>query len=96
MGWAGIAILASATHLLPAVGPGSPAAHATQRRLLGRWSVARLLALDLGCLTLTGGLNLSLEWAVTVGAVLLSMGTAATVALLGASVAIGMTSRGQA
>jgi nitrite reductase (NO-forming) len=96
VGWAGMAILASATHLLPAVGPGSPAAHATQRRLLGRWSVARLVTLDLGCLALTGGLNLSLEWAVTVGAVLLGMGTAATVALLGASVAIGMTSRGQA
>ncbi len=55
-GWAGLAVLASATHLVPAVGPGDPAAHARQRQLLGRWAVARLVAADLGVAALALGL----------------------------------------
>jgi nitrite reductase (NO-forming) len=47
-GWVGLAIVASATHLVPAVGPGDHAAHARQRALLGLAAEGRLLGLNIG------------------------------------------------
>jgi nitrite reductase (NO-forming) len=90
IGWIGITLLASATHLLPAVGPGSPAAHAAQRRLLGRGAAARLLALDLGCLLLSIGLPLGLDDAARLGAALTAVGVAGTALLLLAAVGVGL------
>ena len=49
------ALLGSMSHLLPAVGPGTPAAHAAQRRLLGRWAAARLVAWNAGVAVLALG-----------------------------------------
>ncbi len=88
-GWLGITFLASATHLLPAVGPGSPIAHARQRRILGRAAAARLLALDAGCLLLAVGLPLGLDEPARLGATLLAMGALGTTVLLVAAVAAG-------
>ncbi len=48
LGWVGLTVLASATHLVPAIGPGDPAAHARQRVMLGRWATVRLVAADAG------------------------------------------------
>ncbi|MEA2025916.1 MAG: hypothetical protein U9O18_04430, partial [Chloroflexota bacterium] len=69
-GWTGLAILASATHLLPAIGPGDPYEHARQRALLGRLATPRLVAADIGVAALTMGLVLG-EDKLTVSAVLL-------------------------
>ncbi len=88
-GWLGITFLASATHLLPAVGPGSPIAHARQRRILGWGTAPRLLALDAGCLLLALGLPLGLDGLARLGAALLAVGAGATTLLLVAAVAAG-------
>jgi nitrite reductase (NO-forming) len=88
-GWVGLAILASATHLLPAVGPGHPEAHRRQRRLLGQAAVVRLGLLDVGVAALWIGLAADLPSAATVGAGLAAIGLGMTVVLLGVAVAIG-------
>jgi len=69
-GWMGLAFLASATHLLPAIGPGDPYEHARQRALLGRFATPRLIAADVGVAALTMGLVLG-EDRLTASAVLL-------------------------
>ena len=56
LGWVGLTVLASATHLVPAIGPGDPAAHARQRTTLGRWSTVRLVAANAGVGLLALGL----------------------------------------
>jgi hypothetical protein len=91
-GWLGLAILASATHLVPAIGPGDAAAHTAQRRLLGRGWLPRLAGLDAGVAMLTIGLATGLEAATTVGLVLFGLVLAATAAILLAAVAIGIRS----
>jgi nitrite reductase (NO-forming) len=89
-GWVGLALLASATHLLPAVGPGDPASHARQRRVLGRLAVPRLVALDAGvALTIVGELAHSSSVA-PIGVLLLAAGYLATAALLAMAVAEGL------
>ena len=47
-GWIGQVLVASWTHLLPAIGPGDQARHAVQRRWLGRSATARWLAWNAG------------------------------------------------
>jgi hypothetical protein len=90
VGWLGLAVLASATHLLPAVGPGSPSAHARQRRVLGSAALVRLAALNLGCLVLTLGLALGVDAMVGAGAGIVAAGTLWTGGLLLRAVAIGL------
>lgn len=89
-GWIGLGILASATHLVPAVGPGDHAAHARQRAILGRGSSARLAAADCGIAALAIGIPLGLGLVTTVGAVLLALAFAATAMLLGLAIRIGV------
>lgn len=48
LGWVVQALIASWTHLLPAIGPGGPAGHAARRVVLGRAATARLLSLNVG------------------------------------------------
>lgn len=55
VGWVATAIVASATHLLPAVGPGGPTEHARQRDVLGRFAVPRLVLLNVGTALLAAG-----------------------------------------
>ena len=90
IGWLGITFLASATHLLPAVGPGSPVSHAAQRRILGRGAAARLALLDIGCLLLSAGLLLGVDDVARLGAGLTAIGAAATVLLLFAATLVGI------
>jgi nitrite reductase (NO-forming) len=89
-GWVGLAIVASATHLLPAVGPGDQAVHARQRQLLGRAATFRLVVLDGGILALTVGLPLASVALGAVGAVLLALGLGFSALLLGRAVMIGV------
>jgi hypothetical protein len=89
-GWAGLAVLASATHLVPAVGPGDPAAHAQQRHLLGRWAVTRLVAADLGVAALALGLPMGSDALLVAGLVLTSVSLGGTAVLLVAAVAAGL------
>ncbi|MCY7419175.1 MAG: hypothetical protein LH650_11890, partial [Chloroflexi bacterium] len=74
VGWIGLTILASATHLVPAVGPGDQAVHWRQRRLLGRFPVLRLLAIDAGTAALGLGLPLHSGASTVVGIVLVAVG----------------------
>jgi hypothetical protein len=90
-GWIGLAILGSATHLLPAVGPGDPAAHGRQRRLLGRLAEARLGLANAGVAGLSIGWPLRLDGVTIAGAILLALGLATTAALLAGAVRLGVT-----
>lgn len=90
IGWVGLALVASATHLLPAIGPGDPAAHARQRRLLGRAATVRLAVLNLGVIALAVGLPAGLDPLVKAGAALFALGLGATAVLLGTAVRMGV------
>lgn len=82
VGWVGLAIVASATHLLPAIGPGDQATHARQRRRLGRWATARLALIDAGVGALTVGIALGVDPLGWLGAGSLAIGLTVTVGLL--------------
>ena len=91
-GWVGLAVLASASHLVPAVGPGDPAAHARQRQLLGRGADVRLLAADAGIAALALGLPLGIHALIVAGLALAGLSLGGTVVLLVAAVATGLRS----
>jgi nitrite reductase (NO-forming) len=92
-GWAATAMLASATHLLPAVGPGGPLDHARQRALLGRGASPRLLLLVAGTALLAAGLGFDLAGAIVAGAAVFTAGLSWTAVLLVAAAAIGVRGR---
>lgn len=75
-------LLGSMSHLLPAIGPGTPDAHAAQRRVLGRWSSARLAAWNGGAAALTIGLAAGQGSVAQAGLALALASGAATLALL--------------
>ena len=85
-GWMGLAVLASATHLVPSIGPGGPHAHTAQRVLLGRGGLARLMAADLGIAALVAGHPLGLERLSALGLVSLGAALLATTVLIGIAV----------
>jgi nitrite reductase (NO-forming) len=89
-GWVGLAVLASATHLLPAVGPGDPIAHGRQRALLGRAAVVRLASLNLGVVALSLGIPLGASMLVAGGGFLAGSAFVATAALLARAVTLGV------
>jgi hypothetical protein len=82
VGWAGSAVLASATHLVPAIGPGDPGIHARQRALLGWAAGWRLAALDAGVGALSIGIPLGLVPLTTAGAGLGAVAFGATAVLI--------------
>jgi nitrite reductase (NO-forming) len=92
-GWVGFAILGSATHLLPAVGPGDPGAHGRQRRLLGRLAGPRLAVANAGVAGLALGWPLHIDVLVAGGAVLLAIGLGSTAALLVQAIGMGIGGR---
>lgn len=55
IGWVVQVVIGSWTHLLPSIGPGGPVEHATQRAMLGRAAVPRILALNAGTALLAIG-----------------------------------------
>ncbi len=89
-GWLGLAVLASATHLVPAVGPGDAAAHARQRISLGRWALLRLAGANGGIVLATLGLAVGLDAVTALGTLLLGVALLLTVILLIAAVAAGI------
>ncbi len=82
VGWAGSAVLASATHLVPAIGPGDPSVHARQRALLGRAAGWRLAVLDAGVGALSLGIPLGVGPLTAAGAILGTVAFGATAALI--------------
>jgi nitrite reductase (NO-forming) len=90
VGWIGLTVVASATHLVPAVGPGDPVAHAQQRQLLGRAATVRLLAANGGAAALSAGVPIRFDLLVVAGAVLAAVSLGATAVLLGAAVRVGV------
>jgi nitrite reductase (NO-forming) len=95
-GWMGLAVLGSATHLLPAVGPGDPAAHRRQRALLGRLATARLIVANGGVAGLAIGLPLHLAAVAASGAVLLALGLGSTAVLMAGAIRLGLERGGRA
>lgn len=92
LGWMGLALLASATHLVPAIGPGDPAGHARQRRLLGAAAIPRLAAADAGIAAVSLGTPLGSDILVMAGMLLAAFSLAWTAGLLATAVAIGLRS----
>ena len=90
VGWAGFAGLASATHLLPAIGPGDQIVHGRQRALLGRAAKARLVGLYMGVAGLSVGIPLGATGVVTIGVIVSGMALLTTAALLAGAVALGL------
>lgn len=86
----GLAMLGSATHLLPAVGPGDGPAHGRQRRLLGRACAVRLAVLNLGVAGLALGWPLRIDSLITIGAVLMMIGLGTTAGLLAGAIIMGI------
>lgn len=93
VGWVGLAIVASATHLLPAIGPGDPATHGRQRRRLGRWAMTRLVLLNAGVVAFALGLPLGLRPLAGLGAALIAIGLAISAGLLATAAGMGLRER---
>jgi hypothetical protein len=89
-GWVGLAVVASATHLLPAVGPGDQAAHARQRAILGSLAVPRLVAWNLAVAGISIGLPLGRPGLVMPSAIGLAGAFGVTLVLLVRAVWIGL------
>ena len=81
-GWIGLAVIASSTHLIPAVGPGDHSVHARQRQLLGRAGIARLVVIDVGVLGITAGMWLAIPTLAAFGLILAAVGFGASAALI--------------
>jgi nitrite reductase (NO-forming) len=90
VGWVGLAIIASATHLLPAIGPGDQATHARQRQRLGRWAAMRLVLLNTGVLAFAIGLPLGSAALVSLGAALIAIGLGISASLLATAARMGI------
>lgn len=88
-GWLGLAVLGSATHLLPAVGPGDSAAHRRQRHRLGRYATIRLAVANAGVAALTLGLAFRIDLLVIAGAALAACGLLATAGLIAGAIGDG-------
>lgn len=92
LGWVGLTIVASATHLVPAVGPGDPDAHRRQRHLLGRFALARLALADTGILAVSLGQLLGADALSIGGLVAVASALASTAVLIAAAVLVGLRS----
>ena len=81
VGWITQVLIASWTHLLPAIGPGGPSGHAVRRGILGRAATPRLVALNAGTALLAIGWPTGAGMAAVAGAVLVAGSVFASVAL---------------
>lgn len=89
-GWMGLALLASATHLVPSVGPGGPLEHARQRALLGRLGTVRLVLADVGIVALAVGHPWDLPVLTAAGLALVALTLLGTTALVAVAVGSGL------
>ncbi|HJW21744.1 MAG TPA: hypothetical protein VJ506_04870 [Candidatus Limnocylindrales bacterium] len=81
------ALLGALSHLLPAIGPGSPERHAIQRRILGRDGRLRLGAWNVGVALATSGVLSGLDGLADAGLAILVATFGATLILLGTCLA---------
>ena len=82
LGWAMQALIGSWSHLVPAVGPGSPEVHARQRVVLGRWATPRVVLAQVGVALVSAGLPEGATWLLHPGLVLVAGSAIISVALL--------------
>jgi nitrite reductase (NO-forming) len=85
MGWAAQILVGSWSHLVPAVGPGTPEQHARQRTILGRFGRWRVVALNIGLALGVAGQVAGMPLAVQAGAVLALVTGGIAVVLLAAA-----------
>jgi nitrite reductase (NO-forming) len=85
VGWAAQVLVGSWSHLLPAVGPGSPEQHARQRSILGTAALPRLALLNAGALAVVFGDWQDTPALVTVGAAAIATAGVLAVLLLAAA-----------
>lgn len=104
VGWVVQAMIGSWTQLVPAIGPGGPAAHATQRITLARAARSRVVALNVGVLLVVAGTLFAVTPFTAVGMVLCIIATSAAIIVLVAATAsawrvrvapVAITSRGR-
>jgi hypothetical protein len=81
VGWIAQVLMASWTHLLPSIGPGTPVQHGRQRAILGRVATPRLIALNGGVALLAIGWPMSLAGPAAAGGVLVAAAVVASVSL---------------
>lgn len=86
-GWIGQVLVGAWTHLVPAIGPGDQAAHAVQRRWLGRAATPRWLAWNAGVTLAAIGVPTGNDAMTVAGAALLGTALLTGLGLLAASVA---------
>ncbi|MHB8459653.1 MAG: hypothetical protein ACYDAK_05550 [Candidatus Limnocylindrales bacterium] len=93
VGWVVQVILGSATHLVPAIGPGDPATHGRQRAILGLLSRTRLASLQVGTLLLTiGGLG-NVPGSTIAGVAIVAAVGATTIVLVALAVLAGLRAK---
>ena len=81
VGWIAQVLMASWTHLLPSIGPGTPVQHGLQRAILGRVATPRLVALNGGVALLAIGWPTGLAAPAAAGGMLVAAAVVASVAL---------------
>jgi len=82
IGWTAQAIVGSAAHLLPSIGPGDPAAHRAMRSALARSWAARVVGLNLGAALVSIGMLADAGWATAAGLVLAAVAIGASILLV--------------
>jgi nitrite reductase (NO-forming) len=87
-GFLGQVLVGAWTHLVPAIGPGDQAAHAIQRRWLGRAATLRWLAWNAGVALAAIGVPTANDGMSAAGGLLLAAALLAGLGLLAASVAL--------
>jgi nitrite reductase (NO-forming) len=85
LGWAAQALVGSWSHLVPAVGPGSPPVHARQRTILGRWATPRAALAQVGVALVAMGLPMGDGRVVQAGLALVGACGSLAVVLLAAA-----------
>jgi len=86
-------IIGAWTHLLPAIGPGTPGAHARARRRLGALAWPRLVMLNTGAASLFAGSVTGVDAAVRAGLLLAGAAVLASIAIFAVTV-VGIFARG--
>jgi nitrite reductase (NO-forming) len=82
VGWIAQTLVGAWTHLVPTIGPGGPVVHATQRRILARGSLARLVLWQVGTAILAFGVVADAAVSAVAGGVVVGGVIVASVALL--------------
>ena len=91
MGWVGQVLIGSWTHLLPAIGPGDPVAHARQRTILGTAAAARLAGLNGGVAAATIGIAVDVPTLAAGGLLIATASVTAALAVFVAAARIGLS-----